>query len=141
MYYYGMMVKNAPYKFAEFESLTFKYGTGDTLLNQYYSKTGDFQFVNAQDSVMKTKVKLSKDDLLYLHRKAADLGFWNFPEDMESGLKGQQARYYLEFKYQRKTKHIKFDVNYNGKPQLKDAVRRLIEEVNGRIEEAQKRGR
>ena len=70
-YYYGMMVKNAPYKFSEFESLTFKYGLGDSLVNQYNSKTALYQYVNENDSLIKKKVKLSKDDLLVLHRQAA----------------------------------------------------------------------
>ncbi len=143
MYYYGMMVKNAPYKFAEFESLTFKYGPGDSLVNQYNSKTGEFQYLNDRDSLVRTNVKLNKDDLLYLHRKAADLGFWNFPESMEGNREDGSVdpRYYLEFKYQQKTKHIDFDVDYNGKPQLKDAARRLIQEVNDRIAEAQSRAK
>ncbi len=141
MYYYGMMVKNAPYKFSEFESLTFKYGLGDSLVNQYSSKTQDYQYLNDRDSLVKTKVKLTKDDLLYLHRKAADLGFWNFPENMEgpSNKAVSIPHYYLEFKYQRKTKHIDFDADYAGKPQLTDAVKRLIEEVDERIKAAESR--
>jgi len=142
MYYYGMMVKNAPYKFSEFQEITFKYGLGDSLLNQYNSRTTDYQYVTESDSVIKKKVKLTKDDLLYLHRKAADLGFWNFPEKMEgsSAETGTvQPHYYLEFKYKRKTKHIDFDVDYMGKPQLKDAVRQLIEAVDERIKNAESR--
>lgn len=140
-YYYGMMVKNAPYKFAEFESLTFKYGLGDSLVNQYNSKTQEYQYINDRDSLVKVKVKLNKDDLLYLHRKAADLGFWNFPSVMEgvSGGKTTVPHYYLEFKYQRKTKHIDFDLDYAGKPKLSQAVRQLIEEVDKRVKEAETR--
>lgn len=141
MYYYGMMVKNAPYKFAEFESLTFKYGLGDSLVNQYHSDTRQYQYLNEQDSLVKKQVKLSKDDLLYLHRKAADLGFWNFPAEMESGeVKNGLTlpHYYLEFKYKRKTKHIDFDAGYAGNPKLKDAVRQLIEAVDERITTAER---
>ena len=142
MYYYGMMIKNAPYKFAEFEYLTFKYGLGDSLENQYNSKTQVYQYLNDRDSLVKTKVKLTKDDLLYLHRKAADLGFWNFPSDMKATgvIDGkQQPRYYLEFVYKRKSKRINFDIDYAGKPELKDAVRRLITEVDDRIKAAEAR--
>lgn len=142
LYYYGMMVKNAPYKFAEFEELTFKYGLGDSLANSYNSRTMEYQYLNESDSIVKKKVKLTKDDLLYLHRKAADLGFWNFPAKMEgsSAETGTiQPHYYLEFKYERKTKHIDFDVDYAGKPKLKDAVRQLIEVVDERIKTAESR--
>jgi len=81
-YYYGMMIKNAPYKFSEFETLTFNYGTGDSLLNQFDSKTQHFQYVNKSGEVVKGRLKLRKDDLLYLHRKAADYGYWDFPSNM-----------------------------------------------------------
>lgn len=141
LYYYGMMVKNAPYKFAEFEYIDFKYGLGDSLVNQYNSKTKEYQYINDRDSLVKVKVKLTKDDLLYLHRKAADLGFWNFPTQME-GVSGRAItvpHYYLEFKYKRKTKHIDFDADYAGKPKLRQAVQQLIEEVDSRIKEAESR--
>ena len=61
-YYYGMMIKNAPYKFSEFQSIHFEYGYGDTLNNIYDSKTGEYQFVNRRDSLVKVNLKLSKDD-------------------------------------------------------------------------------
>ncbi|RYZ94477.1 MAG: hypothetical protein EOP47_27765, partial [Sphingobacteriaceae bacterium] len=67
LYYYGMMVSNAPYKFNEFQYIVFEYGMGDSLVNKYNSKTHDYQYVNASDKLVKTKLKLNKDDLLYLH--------------------------------------------------------------------------
>jgi hypothetical protein len=141
-YYYGMMVKNAPYKFSEFESLTFKYGPGDSLINQYESKTHHYQFVTKADSLVKKKVKLTKDDLLYLHRKAAQLGFWDFPSEVtntEESSNPSSPRYYIELKYQRKTKKVLFDSDYNGDPKLKDAVRLLIEEIDRTISDAEDR--
>lgn len=144
-YYYGMMISNAPYKFSEFDHLEFKYGLGDSLINRYNSKTGDYQYVNENDSLIKTNVKLTKNDLLYLHRKAAELGFWNFPEEL-SGQGNPDAsknppNYYLQFNYQRKSKHILFNAEYNQKPKLAQAVRQLIKEVDEMIKEAQARGK
>ncbi|MBC8051833.1 MAG: hypothetical protein H7Y13_02085 [Sphingobacteriaceae bacterium] len=141
-YYYGMMVKNAPYKFSEFESLTFKYGLGDSLVNQYDSKTFLYQYVAENDSLIKKKVKLSNDDLLYLHRKAAQLGYWNFPSQIvnkEEDSKTSTPHYYIEFKYKKKSKAVLFDLSYNGDPKLKDAVRRLIEEISRTINDAEDR--
>ncbi|MFA6946348.1 MAG: hypothetical protein WC220_10660, partial [Pedobacter sp.] len=117
VYYYSIMVKNAPYRFSDFESITFKYGLGDSMINQYYSKTGEFQYVNQDDSLVKTTVKLKKDDLLYLHRKAAELGFWNFPDELSGENNPDRSknspRYYIEFKYKDKTKHVLYDISYN----------------------------
>ena len=142
MYYYGMMVKNAPYKFTEFKELTFKYGERKNLLNSYNSRTQEYKYLNSNDSLVVKKVKLTDKDLLYLHRKAADLGFWNFPENLEgpSAETGAPvAHYYIEFKYQRKTKHIDFDADYAGKPELSDAAKRLISEIDKIIKTAESR--
>jgi hypothetical protein len=143
VYYYSIMVKNAPYRFSDFESITFKYGLGDSLVNQYDSKTGYYQYVNSRDSLVKTRVKLRKDDLLYLHRKAAELGFWNFPEEIiseESDAKSSNIpHYYLEFKYKDKTKHIVFDTGYKDDPKLNDAAKTLITEVSNMINDVRDR--
>ena len=143
VYYYSIMVKNAPYRFSDFESITFKYGLGDSLVNQYDSKTGYYQYVNSRDSLVKTRVKLRKDDLLYLHRKAAELGFWNFPEEIiseESDAKsGNIPHYYLEFKYNDKTKHIVFDMGCKDDPKLNDAAKTLITQVRNMINDVRDR--
>jgi hypothetical protein len=134
VYYYAGVFKNAPYKFTEFDSMIFEYGPGDSLVNKYNSKTGDYQFVDNHDSLVKKHLHLSKDDLLYLHRKAADLGFWDFPS-MELGdttIKQNGAkplRYLIEFKYKRKTKRVLYDATFNGDPRLIDANQRLIKEI------------
>ncbi len=145
VYYYGIMIKNAPYKFAEMQSIRLQYGLGDSLINQFNSKTGEYQYLNDRDSLVKTNVKLSKDDLLYLHRKAAELGFWNFPPDMRSSSEQPSTKlvphYYLEFVYQRKVKKIDFDLNYAGDPKLLEAAKTLVETVNTAIHDAEERQR
>lgn len=142
VYYYGTMIKNAPYKFSEFRSITFKYGLGDKLINEYDSKSGAYQYVNENDSLVKTTVKLSKDELLYLHRKAAELGFWNFPEVLEATEKSHNRNtphYYIEYTYERKSKHVLFDIDYNKDVKLKNAITQLIKELSKMISDAQDR--
>ena len=141
VYYYSVMVKNAPYRFSDFESITFKYGLGDKLVNQFNSKTGDYQYVNERDSLIKTNVKLRKDDLLYLHRKAAESGFWDFPNVLEnksaSNQKVNSPHYYIEFKYKDKTKHVLYDAAYSENQKLGDAAKQLTKEINSMINDAQ----
>lgn len=145
VYYYGVMISNAPYKFSEFESITLNYGLGDSLINKFDSKTGDYQYVNDRDSLVKTHVRLTKDDLLYLHRKAAELGFWNFPERLTGertpNYKKNSPHYFLEYKYKRKTKHILFDTEYHENEKLRDAVRQLLDEVSKMINDAEDRAK
>lgn len=142
VYYYGMMIKNAPYKFTEFESFSYQFGPRNGLQNSYNSKTGEYQYVNDRDSVVKTRLKLNKDDLLYLHRKAASLGFWDFPvkETGDSVKTGRQPlRYIIEFKYQRKSKRVTFDKNYQGDPKLIDANEQMIKQIDLVLSQAEAR--
>jgi len=133
LYYYNHMLKNAPYRFTEFDSMSIQYGNRDSLLNKFNSKTGDYQYLNNRDSLVKMHLRLNDKDLLYLHRKAADLGFWDFPEDEtgDSVKKSEQqpVRYIIEFKYKRKSKKVVYDSNFVGDQRLIDANQGLIKEI------------
>ena len=145
LYYYGMVLKDAPYKFSEFESLQFAYGPGDSLVNKYDSRTGAYQYVDSKDSLVKMTLHLNKIDLLYLHRKAADLGFWDFPEneiaDKDSIDKAgnKPLHYYIAFNYKRKSKKVMYDKAYNGPEKLMDANDRLIAEIKKVLDEVEAR--
>lgn len=143
VYYYSIMVKNAPYRFSDFESITFNYGLGDSLNNTFNSETGAYQYVNSRDSLVKTTVRLRKDDLLYLHRKAAELGFWNFPAKFSTeGYKNPSAnppQYIIEFKYKEKTKRVLYNAQNTEDPKLDDAAKSLITEISNRINDTNDR--
>lgn len=142
VYYYGMMIKNAPYRFSDLQSIRFEYGLGDSLVNKYDSKTGAYQYVTRSGNLKKVNMRLTKDDMLYLHRKAADLGFWNFPAveegDTYQGKKPKSPKYLMEFVYKKKSKKVLFDQAYNGDVNLKDANLRLIKEIQTILDEREK---
>jgi len=145
LYYYGMVLKDAPYKFTEFESMQFQYGPGDSLVNKYDSKTGDYQYVNSKDSLVKMKLHLTQGELLYLHRKAADLGFWDFPanemaeKDSVDAAGHKPMHYYIAFNYKRKSKKVMYDKAFDGPEKLVDANGRLIGEIQKILDEAETR--
>ncbi|MEX8546671.1 MAG: hypothetical protein V5804_03635 [Mucilaginibacter sp.] len=145
VYYYGMMISNAPFKFSEFESLDFKYGEGNNLNNQYDSKTGRYQYVNNHDSLVVKTVRLNKDDLLYLHRKAATLGFWDFPKNIlgDSSVKANKnsLHYLIAFHYKRKSKQVLYDVAYDENPKLRDAAAQMTKEIEQRLADAEDRSK
>ncbi|WP_428331183.1 hypothetical protein [Mucilaginibacter sp.] len=146
VYYYTRMLKNAPYKFTEFKSFVIQYGEGDSLVNKYDSKTGDYQYVNKHDSIIKKNLLLTKDDLLYLHRKAADLGFWDFPANEMSTdtmkFNGKKPlHYYIAFNYERKSKKVMFDEAFDGDTKLKDANEQLIKEILHVLADAEDRNK
>lgn len=136
IYYYSIMIRNAPFKFSELENITIKAESGNHLDNVFSTKNQQYEYVNTNDSLIKKKVILTKDDLLYLHRKAADIGFWNMPEKMIGDTSGKSPRYILEYDYQRKKKVMEIDAAYNGDMKLKDAALELIKTVNSVIKDA-----
>jgi hypothetical protein len=83
--------------------------------------------------------------LLYLHRKAAELGFWNFPKelkgDSESAKGSNTPTYYIEFKYKDKSKSVLYDINYEKEPKLSSAAKSLITEISNMISDVRDRNK
>lgn len=141
--YYTPMLRNAPFKSKEFVSLQFKWGVGPVLENSYDSATGDYQYVDTRDSVIKTNFKLRKNDIMYLHSKANELGLWNFPEvianngaDLKSG---KVLRYELQFNYQKKSKKVIYMTDYSEIPKLRDVAGQMVKLISQSINEAENR--
>ncbi len=141
--YYTPMLKNAPFKSAEFVSLNYKWGVGKTLDNSYDSATGDYQYLNDKDSLVKTNVKLRKDDIIYLHNKATEIGFWNFPELIANNAADTTSatilRYELEFKYKRVSKKVIYLSDYSETPKLRDLAVQMKTLVEQTINQADER--
>ena len=141
VYYYSIMIGNAPYRFSEFQSFSIQYGTGDSLLNKYNSKTGDYQYLDNRDSLIKKHLRLNSDQLLYLHRKAAYWGFWNFPAveiNDSAKAKGIKAPHYIiQFNYLHKSKKVLFDAAFDGDIKLRDANQGMIAEIEKVLNEAE----
>ena len=144
VYYYGMVFKNAPYKFTEFKSMSIEFGVKDSMVNKYNSLTGEYQYLNKHDSLITKHLFLKKSELLYLHRKASNLGFWDFPVDERNldtaRLHGTKPpRYIIAFNYLRKSKKVVFDANYDGPQKLVEANQILIKEIQSVLAEAESR--
>lgn len=142
IFYYSQMFKNAPFRFTDFESIVLKYGEEDNLINQFDSATGLYQRLNNRDSLVTDTVRLRKDDLQYLHGKAAQLGFWNLPDDMTSGdtTDGNDvARFYLQYNYKEKSKEVTLDADFNGNEKMRDVAKTMIDEVMRVINDARDR--
>src|SRR5690606_2104071 len=118
--------------------------TPDEMVNTYNSKTSIYQFLTKDNRVLKDTVKFRKDDLLYLHRKAMELGFWNVDDDMTTKRANAEEgknvpRYILKYTYKEKAKEVVLDADYNGTQKMKDATKSTIDAVITMIAEAQAR--
>ncbi|SEL12300.1 hypothetical protein [Parapedobacter koreensis] len=146
--YYSQLIRNAPYRFSDFESIVLKYGEGDSLVNHFNSKTGIYQYLNRNDSLVTDTILLREDDLRHLHGKAAQLGFWNLPDDMTSadttqspasGTVRATPRFYLQFNYKEKRKTVTLDADFGGNPKMLEAAKSVVDEVIRVINDARDR--
>lgn len=141
--YYTPMIKNAPFRSNEFVSFQFQWGLGNDLPNRYDSATGDYQYLDKNDSLVKTNVKLRENDIIYLHNKANELGYWNFPDVIANAgtdlNKSKALRYVFKFNYKRKSKNVTFLTDYNDIPKLRDVAGQMKTLVEQTINDAQER--
>ncbi|WP_316838173.1 hypothetical protein [Pedobacter nutrimenti] len=141
--YYAPIIKNAPFRSNEFVSLQFKWGVGKDLVNSYDSATGNYQYLNSRDSLVKTNVKLRTNDIIYLHNKANELGLWNFPDliaNRGSDLTSPKVlRYEFQFNYKRKSKKVILMSDFNEIPKLGDAATQMKNLVAQSINDAEER--
>lgn len=139
--YYKPIIKNAPFRKADFVSMQYSWGIKDSLENHYNSVDGDYQYINDKDSTVHKKVFLSSDEILYMHAKANEIGLWNFPDTI--GVKSAKSmavpRYNIKFNYKEKSKSVVVYGDFDGNPKLLDAavqMRKVIEET---LNQAEKR--
>ncbi|HMR20306.1 MAG TPA: hypothetical protein PKA53_13465 [Sphingobacterium sp.] len=142
--YYSSMIQNAPFRFSDFESIEITYGIPDEMVNNYNSKTQEYQYLTKEDKLIETSLKMRNDDLLYLHRKAQELGFWNVDNDMTTTRKtpneGEDVpRFVLKYTYKEKSKEVTLDADYPGNPKMKEAAKSTIDAVMKMIAEVQAR--
>lgn len=141
--YYKPIFENAPYRADQFVSIEIKWGTGPKLENSYNSATGAYQYLTPQDSLVTKVVKLKKDDMLYIHGKASELGFWNFPDliaaSYDDPAKSPAPRYVMTMHYQRKSKTVTYVSDYTEIPKLKNLAEQMQKLVITTINTAEDR--
>lgn len=131
---YQQIFKQSPYNFSDFKSIVFQYGEGDSLVNKYNSATGEYEYLDRSDKLQKKQLYMNYSDLLFLHQKAAEVGFWDFPakelNNDTAGTNGIKPTVYLvEFNYNNASKKVLFGADFNGPPRLVEANRELISAI------------
>ena len=138
--YYVISLKKAPYSVTDFESFTYKWGVGDSLLNSYSSKNGSYEYVNNRDSLIKTHVKLRANDIIFIHNKINELGLWSLPEIIGKKVENSKSPVYdLQFIYKEKSKRILIYSDFDDNPQLLDSAMQIKNIVQQAIDEAESR--
>lgn len=141
--YYRPILKNAAFKSSEFVSLQYSWGPGSRQINLYDSSTGHYQYENSQDSLIKTTVQLKQNEIIYIHSKANELGFWNLPELIATPgvdtASSKAVRYVMTMNYKEKTKQVVFYSDYVGSDKLKDVATQMQKIFFNTINDAESR--
>lgn len=141
--YYLMNLKQGPYPASTFIGITYKWGLGDTLVNTYNSATNDYQYLDNKDRLVKKKVKLHANNIIFIHSKANELDFWNLPEiiaNKNEDLKSKKVlRYEIVFNYEKKVKKIIFMTNYDEDIALAERIGQLQKIIKETIDEVDER--
>lgn len=141
--YYVIRLKQGSYRSADFVSVQYSWGLGDTLVNSYNSATGHYQYLSNKDSLVTNKFKLRSNNMIYLHSKANELDLWTLPDviaNRGADLKSKRVlRYEMVFNYVNKTKKIVFMSDYDENPQIAQTASALQKLVESTIAEAEDR--
>ncbi len=140
--YYVIGLKKAPYAVADFESFTYKWGTEGRLDNSYSSATGDYSYLNNKDSLIKTNVKLRSNEIIFIHNKVNELGFWKLQGKIGIEKPNSKAPFYeLQFNYKGKSKKVIVFSDFDENRPLLDSAMQIMTVVQQTIDEAEGRYR
>lgn len=131
--YYAPIIRNAPFQEKDFVSLEYQWGTGEKLPNSYNSATGEFKYLNKNDSLVARNIKLSIRDIKYLDSIADVQGFWNLPSIIANNedevADSQKLRYIIKFNYKKKSKEVTYLPSFKGNEKMKGAVSKMQKEI------------
>lgn len=141
--YYIMKVRSGGKRAAAFVSLTYKWGVGDTLQNSYNSKTGEYEFLDQRDQLIKENFKLRTNNVIFMHSKINEQDLLNIPDTVANvgfDLKDSKVlRYEFSFVYDDTTKNIVYFTNYDKDPIIRNKAIGLQKVVQQVITEAEER--
>jgi len=141
--YYITKLRSGGKKAISFVSLTYKWGVGDTLQNSYNSKTGEYQFLDQQDKLIKENFKLRTNNVIFLHSKINEQDLLNVPDTIanpSANLKDDKVlRYEFKFVYDDTVKNIIYLTNYDKDPLIANKASALQKTVQQIITEAEER--
>ena len=141
--FYIMKVRSGGKQAASFVSLTYKWGVGDTLQNSYNSKSGNYQFLDQRDQLVKENFKLRTNNVIFLHSKINEKDLLNIPDTIaNAGVNFKDPkvlRYELKLVYEDTSRNIIYFTNYDQDPVIATKARLLQQTIQQVISEAEER--
>lgn len=131
--YYAPIIRNAAFQEKYFVSLEYQWGAGNKLDNSYNSATGEFRYLNKNDSLITRNIQLSTRDIKYLDSIADVQGFWNLPSVIANSEEDvndpRKLRYIIKFSYKKKSKEVTYLPSFSGNEKMKGAASKMQREI------------
>lgn len=141
--YYVKKLKSGGDRAASFVSLSYQWGVGDTLVNSYNSKTGEYRFLDQYNKPVNENFKLRTNNVIFLHSKINEQDLLNIPDTIANpgaNLKDSKVlRYEFKFVYDDTVKHIIYLTSYDKNPLISNKANALQKLVQQTITEAEER--
>ena len=141
--YYMIKLRSGGKKAMAFVSLNYQWGVGDSLQNSYDSKTGNYQFLDQRDRLIKENFKLRTNNVIYLHSKIDEEDLLNLPDTIANAganFKDPKVlRYQFKFVYDDTTRNIIYLTNYDKDALIGHKANALQKLVQQTINEAEER--
>ncbi len=131
--YVGYNLKRNPYPVSEFQGLSMRWGNTNGKQNSFDSQKGLYQFYDSRDSLFELPLKWKNNEIIYVHNKLFDMGFWNLPEELGRADSSQHQFFVdIQLKYKNKQKALKFYSDYEAKGGELDsaqAINQMLQKV------------
>lgn len=141
--YFLINKQKGPFYASELVSIEYKWGLGDTLVNRYNSATGNYQYLDNRDSLIRKKLKLRANNIIFIHSRANEINLWSLPSliaNKNANLKTNQVlRYEITFNYETKVKKITYLTDYDEDMAVLDRVNQLQQTIKSTIDEVEDR--
>ena len=131
-YYYAIIIKDAPFKSAEFEYLEFKKFKNGELREYINTKTGEYTFYTTKDSLVHHQITFSNASLHEMHMTMMDILFWNIETvSGDSTMKTLKKipLYYVKAVYKHKSKTVWYQQYYFENMKLDNRMAQLIRTI------------
>jgi hypothetical protein len=134
--FYISKIRGGGREAASFVSLNYSWGVGDTLQNFYDSQSGDYQFVNQRDSLIKENFRLRINNIIYLYSKMREGDLLSIPDTVANSAEDlnnkELLRYEFDFVYDDTTRKIVYISNYDKDPEIAQkasGLQKLVEQI------------
>ncbi|HEY9560958.1 MAG TPA: hypothetical protein VIR29_09250 [Anseongella sp.] len=134
-YYYREMIRKAPFKFEEFQTIRVDFKAPDGRQTHIDIAPGTVTVILPEKDTVHDTVRFSNTELNEFHRTLYTNNFFELPHEMrnEGSIDSTTGIYTIEAIYDRKQYQVIYETNYRGDSRHKPKVERVIAYIESNV--------